>query len=59
MEKAITNFRDIEIENKKIHQDKRFISINNIDINKVVISGKVPFGKNSLKYFIGFKDSKK
>ena len=59
MEKAIINFRDIEIKNKKIHQYKRLISINNIDINKIVISGKVPFGENSLKYFIGYKDSKK
>ena len=28
----------------------------NIDINKIVVSHKVPFGKKGFKYFIGFKD---
>ena len=58
-EKTIIQFRDIEIEKWKIHQYKRPISIYNIDINKIVISSKVPFRKNSLKYFIGYKDAKK
>ena len=29
---------------------------NNIDINEVVVSNKISFGKNGFKYFIGFKD---
>ena len=44
---------------KKFHQYKRPISIKNIDNNKIVVSNKVSFGKMGLKYFIGYKDSKK
>ena len=40
MEKAIIKFVDIEIEKHKIP-----ISINNIDINKKVVSNKVSFSK--------------
>ena len=35
------------------------ISINNIDINKIVVSNKLPFGKQDFKYFIGYKDAEK
>ena len=35
------------------------ISINDIDINKIVVSSKFPFGKQDFKYFIGYKDGKK
>ena len=50
---------DTEIEKPKFHQYKRPISINNIDINKIVVSNKVSLGQNSFKYFIGYKDAKK
>ena len=33
--------------------------ISNIDINKVVVSNKISFGKKGFKYFIGYKDAKK
>ena len=59
MEKTIIKFGDIEIEKQKFHQYKRHISINNIDINKMVVSNKVSFGKKGFKYFIGYKDAKK
>ena len=29
-----------------------------MDINKVVVSNKFPFGKQDFKYFIGYKDNK-
>ena len=32
---------------------------NDIDINEIVISNKIPFGKQDFKYFIGYKDNKK
>ena len=35
------------------------ISINNIDINKIVVSNKLPFSKHDFKYFIGYKNDKK
>ena len=38
-------FDDIEIEEYKLHQKKSTILINDIDINKKVVSKKLPFGK--------------
>ena len=32
--------------------------MNNIDINKIVVSNKIPFGKQDFKYLIGYKDAK-
>ena len=59
MEKTLIKIGDIEIEKQKFYQYKRPISIKNIDINKIVVSNKVYFGKNGFKYFIGYKDAKK
>ena len=44
---------------KKFHQHKEPISIKNIDINKILVSTNVSFGKKVIKYFIGYKDAKK
>ena len=32
---------------------------NDIDINEIVVSNKVPFGKEDFKYFTGYKDAEK
>ena len=32
---------------------------NKKDINNIVVSNKICFSKNSFKYFIGYKDTKK
>ena len=53
MEKAIIKFRDIEIKKQKFHQHKGPISMKNVDIDKIVVSNKVPFGKRGFNYFIG------
>ena len=58
MEKII-KFVDIETQKQKVHQHTGPISIKNIDINKIVVSKKVSFGKNRFKYFIGYKAVKK
>ena len=50
MVKIIIKFGDIEIEKQKFHHHKRPISIQHIDINKIVVSNK---------FFIGYKDTKK
>ena len=52
MEKTIITFGDIEIKNQKNHQDKKPISINSIDINKIRVSNKVFFGKKGFKYLL-------
>ena len=59
MDKKIIQFDDTEIETYKFHQNKSPFSIDNIDINKIVVSNKVSFGKKNFKYFIGYKDAKK
>ena len=59
IEKTIIKFGDIEIEKQKIYQHKRPISIKNIDINKIVVSDEVSFGKKGFIYFIGYKNTKK
>ena len=58
MEKNIIKFDNDEIEEYKFHQYKSPISINDIDINRIVASNKFPFGKQDFKYFIGYKDNK-
>ena len=48
----------LKLKKYKFHQHKSLISINNIDIIKIVVSNKVSFGKKDFKYFIGYKDAK-
>ena len=57
MERTIIKFGDIEIKKQKFHKYKRPISIKNIDINEIVVSNKVSFGKKGFKYLIGYKDA--
>ena len=59
MDKKIIKVDDTEIEVYKFHQSESPISINDIDINKIVVPNKLPFGKQDFKYFIGYKDSEK
>ena len=59
MEKIIIKLGDIKIKKRKIYQYKRPISINNINVDKIVVSQKVSFDKYRFKYFIGYKDTKK
>ena len=51
--------KNTEIEKYKFHQYKRPISIDNIDVNKIVVSNKISFGKNGFRYFIGYKYAKR
>ena len=52
-------FDDTEIEEYEFHQYKTPISINDTDINKIVVYNKLPFGKQEFKYYIDYKDAKK
>ena len=53
MDKKVIKFGDTEIEKHEFHQHKSPILRNNIDINKIVVSNKVSFGKKGFKYSIG------
>ena len=59
MEKIIIKIGDIEIEKQKSIPNIKPASIKKIDINKIVASNKVSFGKKEFKYFTGYKDAKK
>ena len=59
MDKRILKCGDTEAEEYKFCQHKSIISINDIDTNKIVVSNKLPFGKQDFEYFIGYKDTKK
>ena len=52
-------FGGTKIVKYKSHQHNYPILINDLDINKIVVSNKVSFGRNGFKYFIGSKDGKK
>ena len=49
----------LKLKKHKFHQRKSPISINNTDINKIVVSDKVSLEKKGSKNFIGYKDGKK
>ena len=59
VKKTIIKVDENETQKHKFHPHKRPISIKNIDINKIVVSNKVSFGKKGFKYFVGYKDAKK
>ena len=59
IKKTITKFGDIEIQKQKFHQHKGPISIKNIDINKIVVSNKIYFGKKDLNISLATKMLKK
>ena len=59
MDKTIIKFDDTEVEKYKFHQHKSPFLIDNIDINKILVSNKVSFGKKNFEYFVGYKDAKK
>ena len=43
----------LKLKNKNFYQRKSPILIINIDINKIVVSNKIPFSKPEFEYFIG------
>ena len=57
MDTKILKLDDTEIDEYKFQQCKSPISINAIDVNKILVSSKFPFGKQYFKHFIGYKDN--
>ena len=51
------NFDDKKINKSNFYKNKRLFNINDIDVNRILISKKEPYGKKStFKYFIGYND---
>ena len=53
MDKNIITFSDIEIEQSKYHYSINSILIDDIDVNKTLISKKDSFSEKYYKHFIG------
>ena len=52
------NFDDKRIKKATFTKEKKVFQIDYIDVNKVLVSKKEPYGtKNSFKYFIGYNDN--
>ena len=49
---------DTEIKKHKFHYHKNPILIDDVDINKIIVSNKVSFRKTCFKYFTGTKIKK-
>ena len=52
------NFEDRKIKKSEFYKNKKINNIDDIDVNKILLSKKESYGKkNSLKYFIGYNDN--
>ena len=52
------NFDDKKIRKSDFYKNKKINRIDDIDINKILVSKKEPYGtKSSLNYFIGYNDN--
>ena len=53
------NFDDKKIKKSDFYnKNKKIFNINNIDVNKILVSKKEKYGKyNSFKHFIGYNDN--
>ena len=51
-------FDDKKIKKSDFYKNKKAFQIDDIDVNKILVSKKEPYGtKNALKYFIGYNDN--
>ena len=52
------NFDDKKINKSNFHKNKKLFNIDDIDVNKILVSKKEPYGKkSSFKYFIEYNDN--
>ena len=52
------NFDDKKIKKSDFYENKKIFNIDDIDVNKILVSKKEKYGKyNSFKYFIGYNDN--
>ena len=57
MSEKIIIFDNKKVKKSDFYKNKKVIKINDIDVNKILVSKKEPYGTNkSIKYFIGFND---
>ena len=59
MEKTIIKLGDVGTLKQNLYQHKGPTSMQNVNIDKIVVFDKIPFGKRGFKCFISYKDTKK
>ena len=58
MSRSSINFNDEKIKKSHFYKNTKIFNIDNIDVNKILVSKKETYGKyNSFKYFIGYNDN--
>ena len=58
MSRKSVNFGDKRIKKSDFYKNKKVTKIDDIDINKILVSKEERYGsKNSFKYFIGYDDN--
>ena len=55
MEQEAAYFGENGIIKSAFHKNKKPININEVDIEEIVLSHKKSYGKDSFKYFIGYR----
>ena len=57
MSRKSIKFDDKKINKSNFYRNKKLFSLNDIDVNNILVSKKESYGtKNLLKYFIGYND---
>ena len=54
MGKKILMFCDVEIEKNKLYRHKTPIFLEDVDIEKVLVSNKISSDEKNYKYFVGY-----
>ena len=58
MSRSSINFNNEKIKKSDFYKNKKIFNIDNIDVNKILVSKKEQYGKNnSLIYFTGYNDN--
>ena len=55
MEQVAVHFGENSIIKRAFHKNKKPININEVDIKRIASSDKRSYGKDSFKYFIGYR----
>ena len=58
MSEKSVKFGDIKVNKSTFYNEKKLFKMEDIGINKILVSKKEPYGKekNSFRYFIGYND---
>ena len=56
MSERSIKFGDEEVNKSNFYKNKKLFKAEDIDISKILVSKKAPYGKESIRYLIGYND---